>query len=140
MSSMVGMATLAEVVRNARNARQWSQERLALEAELSNGWVGQIETGKIEKPDAENLRKLAIALGLSYATLALAVYDAANDDVGVRLQEIAGLPTVQARRAAFEGLPGPVKRSMAVLMRDLFAGATEQLAAAVEQLDRLGPD
>lgn len=136
MASMIGMATLADVVRNARNARQWSQERLALEAELSNGWVGQVETGKIEKPEAANLRKLAAALGLSYATLALAVYDAVDEDVGVKLQEIAGLPTIQARRAAFEALPAPVKRSLAVLMRDLFAGATEQLTAVVEQLDQ----
>jgi transcriptional regulator with XRE-family HTH domain len=130
------MPKLADVVRGARNSREWSQEKLASEAELSPGWVGQVETGRIEKPDAETLRKLASALGLSYATLALAVYEATEDDVGAKLQEIATLPTVPARRAAFEQLPDQVRRAMVVLMRDLFAGATQQLTEVIERLDQ----
>lgn len=51
------------VVRHLREARGWSQERLAEYADLNRGYVGDIERGKA-MPSLATLTKLAGAFGV----------------------------------------------------------------------------
>lgn len=136
VSIVLSMPKFADVVRAARNALGWSQERLALEADLSPGWVGQIETGKISRPEPPNLRKLADALKVTYGSLALAVYEADDVNLEAKLLEMAAMPTTQARRSAFSALPASVQRSILVLMGDHFADAKGQITEALRQLNQ----
>jgi transcriptional regulator with XRE-family HTH domain len=65
---MVG-ATLAERVKELREARGWSQGQLAEKAGFDSGYISLIEAGK-RVPKLENRRKLADALGVAITELA----------------------------------------------------------------------
>jgi transcriptional regulator with XRE-family HTH domain len=130
------MAKLGEVIRSAREARGWKQEKLAAEAELSDGWVGQAETNRIGRPAPDVLRRVSRALDISYATLALAAYEVDDDEaVDLKLLQIGGLASPQARREAFASLPQATQLPLLQLMRDLFVGAAQQLEATIERID-----
>ncbi len=55
-------------VRQLRDARNWSQERLAEVADLNRSYVGEIERGTAI-PSLATLEKIAAALGLSVSRL-----------------------------------------------------------------------
>ena len=59
---------LGPIVREARIARGWSQERLAETAGLDRSYVGEIERGRVS-PTLLTLEKLATALPLSASEL-----------------------------------------------------------------------
>jgi transcriptional regulator with XRE-family HTH domain len=63
---------LGEFVRAARRARGWTQRELAARAGRSRGYVAHIERGATPVPRRATLRRLAGALGLRAAQLALA--------------------------------------------------------------------
>jgi transcriptional regulator with XRE-family HTH domain len=55
-------------VRTLREAKGWSQERLAEEAGVHRTYLGGIERG-LRNPSLRNIAKLARALGVSLARL-----------------------------------------------------------------------
>ncbi|MBR7793854.1 helix-turn-helix transcriptional regulator [Undibacterium sp. FT147W] len=55
-------------VRQARDARQWSQEVLAEKANLNRSYIGEIERGKVI-PSLVTMEKLAQALGFRMSEL-----------------------------------------------------------------------
>ncbi|WP_341917907.1 helix-turn-helix transcriptional regulator [Hydrocarboniphaga effusa] len=59
---------LGPIVREARIAQGWSQERLAETAGLDRSYVGEIERGRVS-PTLLTLEKLATALRLSPSEL-----------------------------------------------------------------------
>ena len=61
-------AILAENVRVIRARRQWSQEAVANAAGMQRSYIGDIERGKVSI-GLDNLGKLAVALGVSAASL-----------------------------------------------------------------------
>jgi transcriptional regulator with XRE-family HTH domain len=56
-------------LREAREARGWSQVKLAERAGVTRATVSRIETGKVASLDLEVFEKLADALGVHPATL-----------------------------------------------------------------------
>ncbi len=56
-------------LREAREAKVWSQKELAAKAGVSNKTIADIEQGKI-RPHPATLRKLARALGVPQTALA----------------------------------------------------------------------
>lgn len=63
------MTTMADAVRARREELRLSQAALATRANVSRGWLSQLELGLIPEPSAQRLSRLAQALGLSSATL-----------------------------------------------------------------------
>jgi transcriptional regulator with XRE-family HTH domain len=62
------LAKFGEMVRMLREARGWSQEELAAQAELHRTYVGGVERGE-RNPTLLIVFKLARALGVPAATL-----------------------------------------------------------------------
>jgi transcriptional regulator with XRE-family HTH domain len=68
---MVGVAApeIGIRVRRLRAELGWTQGQLAVQAshkgpqEISRGWLSQVESGDIDKPEAGRLNQLALALG-----------------------------------------------------------------------------
>jgi len=56
-------------VRRLRDQTGWTQEQLAIQASrrgsqrVSRGWLSQVESGEIDKPRADLLNQVALALG-----------------------------------------------------------------------------
>lgn len=123
------MNTLADFVRDARDARGMTQEELAEAIGKSFGYIGQLETGKIGRPRAATLRRLAAALHVPLADLVVATgqLDASEGDAAANLLRIAALPTPAARLAAWRELPEPLRAAILVLMRDVFQAAALRL-------------
>lgn len=57
-------------VRRQRDARRWSQERLAEAADLNRSYIGELERGEAV-PSLQTLAKLAVALGIAPSQLLL---------------------------------------------------------------------
>ena len=55
-------------IRNYRNKKNWSQEQLALEADLHRAYIGQIERGE-KNIGLVNLEKIAKALNIEVGKL-----------------------------------------------------------------------
>ncbi|HEX5505919.1 MAG TPA: helix-turn-helix transcriptional regulator [Thermomicrobiales bacterium] len=63
---------LAALVRQAREARGWSQLGLAIEADVAPATVARLEAGRARRPTGATLGRLAAALGLPLDDLAAA--------------------------------------------------------------------
>jgi transcriptional regulator with XRE-family HTH domain len=61
-------ASFGLAVKALREARAWSQERLAEQADLNRSYVGEIERGCVV-PSLLTLQKLADALGMTSSAL-----------------------------------------------------------------------
>lgn len=59
---------LGDALRTRRKAAQFSQEKLAEQAELSTVFISRIERGK-ESPSVDSLAKIARALGVKVRDL-----------------------------------------------------------------------
>ena len=55
-------------IRELRNQRAWSQERLAEEAGIHRTYLGGIETGR-RNPSLRNIIRIAVALGVPIKAL-----------------------------------------------------------------------
>lgn len=75
------MATLGEMIRSHRDAKGWSQTRLAAEAGTSAAYMSQIESGRVLLPNADLRRRLAHALGVSHLDLLIAAGEIAEDEI-----------------------------------------------------------
>ena len=56
--------TVAERIRALREAKGWSSGQLAKAAEVSRGYLWQLETGGKDRPSVDILERLAEALGV----------------------------------------------------------------------------
>lgn len=63
------LALFGDTVRKLRRAKNWSQERLASEANLHLNFVGRLERGQIVSPELISVLKLAMALDVEPAAL-----------------------------------------------------------------------
>ena len=64
------MASLADLVRQARLSRRMSQRRLSHALGKSQGYVGHLESGRF-RPNVDTLKALATVLDISYGHLAV---------------------------------------------------------------------
>ena len=62
---------LADLVRQARVSKGLTQRQLSRSLNMSEGYVGHLESGRI-RPNIETLKALSGALGLLYGQLAMA--------------------------------------------------------------------
>jgi transcriptional regulator with XRE-family HTH domain len=122
---------LAKLVRRARKAKGLTQEEFAEAISKSLGYVGQLETGKVDRPFPETLRSISAVLGLSLDQLAVATGQLDRPDVDVEpdrmLLLLDAMPTAEARLAAYRQLPAGVRRGIRKLMRDLLLEEAERL-------------
>jgi len=63
------MNKLGEKIKKRRNELKWSLNELAQKSRVSKAYLSQLETGESERPSAEVLYNIAIALGISIAEL-----------------------------------------------------------------------
>jgi len=102
------MDTLAQVVKRAREKKGWSQEELAERLGVSKGWVGQVETGRIDRPRPRYLALLEQHLGVSRDELARGMDmlgPAATGDVLVEIRRIRAIDDPVQRAQALRELP-----------------------------------
>lgn len=60
--------TLAQQIRSAREKRGWTQEQLAVHADVSRSTIQNLENGR-RQPHRASLRRIADTLGLDVAAL-----------------------------------------------------------------------
>jgi len=60
---------LKTVLKQLRKDRGWSQAKLAEEADVTNAYIAQLETGKKKNPSLDVLKRLARALGVPMGEL-----------------------------------------------------------------------
>lgn len=66
------------VLRQQREVRRWSQERLALSAEINRSYLGEVERG-LAVPSLATMAKLAAALEIKLSTLLAHCEQASTD-------------------------------------------------------------
>lgn len=118
--------TLAQLIKQAREARGLTQAQVDEAICMSAGYTGMVESGRITRPRPHTLRKLEVVLGLSREDMLVATgeLDVPSDDVTVVLQRIAALPNREQRLDAWAALPESLRSAVVVLMQDvLLAGA-----------------
>jgi transcriptional regulator with XRE-family HTH domain len=123
------MNTLAHIVKQAREAKGWSQEELAEKIGVSKGWVGQVETGRIDRPRPKYLTLLEDHLGISRDELARGmnmIGPAATGDVLVELGRIRQIADSKERAAALRGLPRDLYEMIEWLALDMVRRTFQQ--------------
>lgn len=119
-------ATFRDLLRRHRDARRWSQERLASESEIDHSLVSRLESGQ-RNPTQEAIAKLAIGLELTEAQ-----HDALLAAAGFLPQRregaIADEPDVAAlyRLLRDERVPEARKADMRVMVRGLVRIANQE--------------
>lgn len=68
MSSFLLSKRFGQVIRQAREIKHWSQEKLAEQANLNRSYLGEIERGVVT-PSLVTMEKLAQALEVSLSDL-----------------------------------------------------------------------
>jgi len=63
------MTALGEKIKELREAKGWTQGQLAIRADVERSYISVLEIGRVGKPSAEKLLKLARALGVPADTL-----------------------------------------------------------------------
>lgn len=111
------MKSIAERLRYARELKGWKQAQLAVAADVSQGTIGNIESGA--RQSRGSLPKIAKALGVSHDWLA--------DGEG-QMQPVGG----QVEAPNVTTLPAPALRGL--------AGALAEVQAAVDGLSPLLQD
>ena len=97
--------TLAERIRSARERRGWTQEQLAVHADVSRSTIQNLENGR-RQPHRGSIKRIAHALGISVESLG-------NEGERLESEEIR-----EALQAAME-IEDPVEMRAALL--DLLA-------------------
>jgi transcriptional regulator with XRE-family HTH domain len=59
-----GEASVAVRLKTLRQRRGWSQNQLSTHSDVSNSTISRIESGEIQSPGVDILRKLSGALGV----------------------------------------------------------------------------
>jgi transcriptional regulator with XRE-family HTH domain len=127
------MSTLAQVIKRAREAKGWSQEELAERLGVSKGWVGQVETGRIDRPRPQYLALLEQHLGVSRDELARGmnmIGPAPTGDVLTELGRIRQIDDPKLRAQALRDLPPEVSEIIEWLAQDMVREAFQQAMEA----------
>lgn len=126
---LANMNKIADFVRDARHARGLTQEQLEDQIGKSGGYIGQLEGGKIKRPQNETLYALAQVLLVPIEDLLVATgqLPAPPQNAAAMIQRIAALPTPEARVRAWRELPDSLRAAMLILMRDVFQVAAQRL-------------
>lgn len=98
-----GLSVLSSRLREARNRRGFTQERLSDESGYSVRHIANIEKGEVN-PSFEVLYALVKALGVSFDS----VFDPADEQLEANIQEIIGL---------YRACPEPGKRLILASIR-----------------------
>lgn len=121
---------LGAFVKERREARGWSQTRLAAECGLDRAYLSQIESGKVGWPGADIRRRLAAALGLRHVDLLIAAGE-------LSAEEASGVPefrTAGELDRLVEPLDDNDRRIVREVVESIVAGrqraARERLIAA----------
>jgi len=85
------LSTVGDRIRELRTKRGLTSAALARQATVSRAYLAQVESGKIEKPSAQILYRIASVLGTSVGVLLGAVSVPMDEDVEVppSLEEFA---------------------------------------------------
>lgn len=73
--------TFGQRLRKWRKARHWTQDELAQRCGIDQGFISQIETGRIQKPSIEYLRLLAKGYGVPITEMLVAAGYLSHDDL-----------------------------------------------------------
>jgi transcriptional regulator with XRE-family HTH domain len=87
--------TLAQQIRSAREKRGWTQEQLAVHADVSRSTIQNLETGR-RQPHRASLRRIADALGVAVADLSPAQPMTLEEIAGKRAELLAALAELDA--------------------------------------------
>lgn len=123
--------TLAALVRQSRKRLGMTQDDFAEAIGKSLGYIGQLESGRIARPQPETLRAIGRALNISLDQLAVATGqldrpDPSTDPTRVVLL-LDAMPSAEARLAAYRAMPPEVKRGIRKLLRDLLTEEARRL-------------
>lgn len=107
------MTTLADFIKERRNAKEWSKRKLAMEAEISHTEVHRIESGERKNPSANVLNSLADALGVpKEELLKIAGYiDEHDDDVSLIERAFPDLKTEKQQETVQKIVDGLARNS-----------------------------
>jgi transcriptional regulator with XRE-family HTH domain len=123
------MKPLGNLVKDAREKKGLSQEELAERLGVSKGWVGQVETGRIDRPRPKYLALLEQHLGISRDDLARSmnmIGPAATGDVLVEIRRIRQISDPKERAAALRRLPQELYEEIEWLALDMVRRTFEQ--------------
>jgi transcriptional regulator with XRE-family HTH domain len=122
------MKSLAQLVKQAREARGLTQAQVDELIGMSTGYTGMVESGRITRPRQETLRKLEMALGIAREDMLVATgeLDAPSEDMTIVLQRIAALPDRRQRLEAWGKLPESLRSAVLVLMQDMLLAGAQQ--------------
>jgi transcriptional regulator with XRE-family HTH domain len=121
--------SLAQLVKQAREARGLTQAQVDEAVGMSVGYTGMVESGRITRPRPETLRKLEQVLGIAREDTLVATGELAtpSDEASVVLQRIAALPDREQRLEAWALLPDSLRAAVVVLMQDMMLAGAQQL-------------
>jgi len=75
----MGLVQMGVIITQARGEK--TQEVLADEIRVSQAWISKVETGGIDNPATDRIKRLASALSLSYRHLIAVMHDIGPDDL-----------------------------------------------------------
>lgn len=105
------MRTLADLVRQARVGKKWSQETAAEHIGVERNWIAQLETERIDLPSRERLELLERHLGISREEMLRAagyLGPAAKVDLMAEFRRISVIADLEDQMQALEALPPDV--------------------------------
>lgn len=115
------MTPLANLIREARESKGWTQDDLAEATGTSRGWIGQLESGLIKRPRPPYMEKLERALGLTREELlrATGVLGASvSVDILAEIRRIARIPDLDDRMAELDVLPVELRQLLESMAMD----------------------
>lgn len=78
-----GVIGLAQLIRAAREALDWTQERLARESGVSRPTVQRYEQAKIRTPEPRQVRQIILALGVDPREIPVALGMVTREELGL---------------------------------------------------------
>lgn len=123
------MNALGQLIRNARESKDLSQEELAELLGVSKGWVGQVETGRINRPRAQYLALLEQHLGISRDDMARAMGMIGPEvtlDVQAEVRRLREIDDPKVRAAALRALSPDLFQVMEAMALDMVRQTFEQ--------------
>lgn len=83
MIECMGLEQMGNIIRNAREKNEESQDVLSDRSGVSQGWLSQVELGHVANPSAQRIRLVAKALAIDPRILFAAQFDIPfGDDLG----------------------------------------------------------
>lgn len=117
---------LAQLIIEGRQAQRWSQTELAEKMGVDRAYIAQLETGRINLPRVDRMKKLEQLLGISRSEMLQAAGRMDKDttmDVRAALQRIKAMPDLNDRIIALKNLPPDIQDAIQVLAMDMMRQA-----------------